>query len=134
MLDFAHFSAPQFLRQFEANSFVPVLLRVWVMPGKRCALDHLGGHFCTTALFTASGAAPGFRTRPPSKISVASESYSLKPVERVCRRDWIAMVIPAQSLTSLGPAQRFFKTVETRPQLIFSSRLHTAARPCLLRE
>jgi len=56
MLDFAHFSAPQFLRQFEANSFVPVLLRVWVMPGKRCALDHLGGHFCSTALFTASKA------------------------------------------------------------------------------
>jgi len=45
MLDFAHFSAPQFLRQFEANSFVPVLLRVWVMPGKRRALDHLGAIF-----------------------------------------------------------------------------------------
>ena len=26
------------------------------MPGKRCALDHLGGHFCSTALFTASKA------------------------------------------------------------------------------
>jgi len=45
MQDFAHISAPQFLRQFEANSFVPVLLRVWVMPGKRCALDHLGAIF-----------------------------------------------------------------------------------------
>ena len=32
---------PQFLTQFEANSFVPALLRVWVMPDKRCVLDHL---------------------------------------------------------------------------------------------